>query len=476
MKSLLKIFIPILFAICACNQSNDPVAVFPIIIKEVEAGNLKQAILLSDSVKATTQPGSNYWMKADSLSQIAQRIKIDYTLSFNELKARLEKIAGPVTDENIIEWDNKGWLDSRMIDGQKKYFKRSASNLMLLKEFHEKAEPGKVSEADKFRLDHTSNVLYASHIHGDTVNPVTIKIKYTITVEKDAVPDGETIRCWLPFPRSDQQRQKDIKLLATSKSNYTLAPDSALHSTLYMEEKSQKGKETVFTLSFSYKSYAQHFIQDSITARPYNTNSELYKKYTAEQLPHINFSPRIRSIADSICGTGSNPAVNVRKIWLWFKNNIPWTGAPEYSIINDIAGFTCRRMTGDCGMQTFLFMSMLRYKGIPVRWQSGWMVPPKAENLHDWCEVYYEGTGWVPVDPSYDLQDSENRELREFYLSGLDSYRLIVNTGVAGALFPQKKYLRSEPYDFQRGEVEWSGGNLYFDKWDYNAEIEYLPR
>jgi len=58
---------------------------------------------------------------------------------------------------------------------------------------------------------------------------------------------------------------------------------------------------------------------------------------------------------------------------------------------------------------------MLRYKGIPVRWQSGWMVAPNAENLHDWCEVYYEGTGWVPVDISYDLQNSENPLIKPLF-------------------------------------------------------------
>jgi len=51
---------------------------------------------------------------------------------------------------------------------------------------------------------------------------------------------------------------------------------------------------------------------------------------------------------------------------------------------------------------------------------------------------------------------------------------MIVNEGVSGKLFPPKKFMRSEPFDFQRGEVEWSGGNLYFDKWDYDMKIEYL--
>jgi hypothetical protein len=55
----------------------------------------------------------------------------------------------------------------------------------------------------------------------------------------------------------------------------------------------------------------------------------------------------------------------------------------------------------------------------------------------------------------------------------MDSYRLIVNEGIAGELVPVKKYSRSEPYDFQRGEVEWKGGNLYFDQWKYSIEAKY---
>ena len=40
--------------------------------------------------------------------------------------------------------------------------------------------------------------------------------------------------------------------------------------------------------------------------------------------------------------------------------------------------------------------------------------------------------------------------------------------------FPRKRYPRSETVDFQRGEVETSNRNLYFDEWDYKMEVEYL--
>ena len=40
---------------------------------------------------------------------------------------------------------------------------------------------------------------------------------------------------------------------------------------------------------------------------------------------------------------------------------------------------------------------------------------------------------------------------------------------------PDKTHFRSETVDLQRGEAEWSGGNLYFDQWDYDFAWQLLP-
>jgi len=61
-----------------------------------------------------------------------------------------------------------------------------------------------------------------------------------------------------------------------------------------------------------------------------------------------------------------------------------------------------------------------------------------------------------------------------FFLGGIDSWRMIVNSDYSAPLMPEKKYPRSETVDFQRGEVEWEGGNLYFNKWKYKMDIESL--
>jgi hypothetical protein len=66
--------------------------------------------------------------------------------------------------------------------------------------------------------------------------------------------------------------------------------------------------------------------------------------------------------------------------------------------------------------------------------------------------------------------------LKWFYLHGMDSYRLIFNDAYSQPFYPEKEHPRSETVDSQRGEVEWRGGNLYFDQWDWGFDWEVLDQ
>ena len=479
MKVLFSFQLLILLCILpGCNNKSDTAQVLQEINNNLRSGNLLRARFIADSLRKSSYENMSLFYKADSLSQIAERINIDFSVTKNQVIDQIKKRIDHFSSADMEEWEEKGWLEYRLIEGNKMYFKRAASNLLLIKKFYENREniavENSVDPALIFRLKHTEEVLSTSEQKNYPVIPVHMEITYTITVKPDVVPEGEKIRCWLPWPRENHARQGNIIMLGTSSPEYTISPDTAIHSTIYMEGVAKKGIPSTFMVSFLYSSSAQYFNIRSAKISPYDTRTTEYKEYTSEQLPHIRFTNDIKYLADSITSPADNPSEIVRNIYYWFKENIPWTGALEYSIIPDIPGYVYLNRRGDCGMQTFMFISMLRYKGVPVRWQSGWMVPPDSENLHDWCEVYYEGTGWVPVDISYDLQQSEKASVKEYFISGIDSYRLIINDGIAGPLYPEKQYFRSEPYDFQRGEVEWKGGNLYFDKWDYDIQIKYL--
>jgi len=123
-------------------------------------------------------------------------------------------------------------------------------------------------------------------------------------------------------------------------------------------------------------------------------------------------------------------------------------------------------------------MALLRLNGIPARWQSGWAYSEDAEGhdtMHDWGALYLAPYGWVPMDVTTGQLASDDPALRWFYLGGLDAYRVAFNDGFSQQFVPAKHHFRSETVDSQRGEVEWAGGNLYFDQWKYRFEWQMLP-
>jgi hypothetical protein len=470
-NKILPVLVLVLALIPSCKTVSDSNEILEDIQENLEYGNVKTVDQVVDSLNHVRGIDKEILHIADSLRQIADRIKLDFSVTPEQFNVQT---GDSVSANDLIRWDKNGWIEWRFIDGEKRYFNRAASNLRLIRKFYgdlqEKDTAPLAGSEESMRLSHTTKIF---NDPGKLSNPVKMKVVYTLTVEPDAVPPGEKVRCWLPWPKKGFERQQDISLISTSEPKYSFSPDSSAHSTIYMEKTAEKGLPVVFQISYSYVSYGFYINILNQKIDPYDRNSLLFQEYTKEQLPHICFNDNIKHLADSLAAGEIDPRLIVGKIYSWFKENIPWAGAQEYSIIPNIPEYVIKYKRGDCGMQTFLLLSMLRYKGVPSRWQSGWMMQPDHENLHDWCEVYYEGIGWIPCDVTYDLQNSENNLLKYFFMSGIDTYRLIINSGVAGKLYPEKKFMRSEPYDFQRGEVEWKGGNLYFNRWDYDMKIEY---
>ncbi len=458
----------------SCRDKPDSTTLFSVLENEYENGNFQKLPQLLDSLKIRFPEEKGLIRMADSLIQISERIDLDFSLTEDQFIQRIEAYNIPVSDSILRIWDLKKWTEWRIIDGQKRYYRRSPSNLRLLRLFYENGDTEKSIDPETIaRLKHTKEIIAASGKTRNPVCPVNITVHYTIRVNPDAVPEGETIRCWMPWPRNDHPRQQKIEFLSASEKDYIISPDSLTHRSIYMEQKALKGKPAVFSTSFRYQSSGQFVNPEYLKTETYNKESSLYRKYTREELPQIRFSEEVKRLADSISAADDTPFETARQFYLWFKGNIPWTGALEYSTMPDMPAYVLENRRGDCGMQTLLYISMLRYRGIPARWQSGWTVFPDHENFHDWSEVYFEGIGWIPSDVTCDLQESEDKTTREFFISGIDSYRLILNNGISGRLHPEKMHLRSEPYDFQRGEVEWKGGNLYFNKWDYEINLEY---
>ena len=197
--------------------------------------------------------------------------------------------------------------------------------------------------------------------------------------------------------------------------------------------------------------------------------------YVAERAPHVLFTESIRLLSRQIVGKETNPWRITQKLYA-AVDQIPWAGAREYSTITNISDYALHAGHADCGQQTLLLITLLRYNGIPARWQSG-MVYSDGDysNLHDWGQVYIAPYGWIPMDVTSGRLDSTDAGIANFYLGGQDAYRIAFNDDYSRPLVPAKQHFRSETVDLQRGEAEWRGGNLYFDQWDYDFTWQVKP-
>lgn len=453
---------------------------YPELNKEINAGNFTKADSIIDNIiyLGNLSPSEIYAL--DFQKDRMHRIRLDFQKSAQDVLEFIRKYYPDANEKTLEKWENDGTLEYKIIDGKKYYFDRAAANLFRVnkeaKLQKEKVDGNSISDLTKFLSTYIPSAVSESEKSGkNLVKKEVLKLNYTITVKPNAVPDGEIIRCWLPFPREGHERQTDIKLDSINSTQYLIAGNNNLQRTVYMEKTAHKDQPTVFHEVFEVTNYSELFHLNPDKILPYDKNSEFYKTYTSERAPHIVFTDKIKSLSKEIVGNETDPYLKAKKIWEWMSKNVPWAGAREYSTLNDISEYCAEKGYGDCGIKSMFFITLCRYNGIPAKWQSGWMLHPGAVNLHDWTEIYFQGYGWVPVDPDFGLQNFSDKNEKDFYFGGIDAFHLIINDDFSMPLFPAKIYPRSETVDFQRGELEWRGGNLYFDKWNYDMQVEYHP-
>lgn len=447
--------------------------------REIAEGNFRLATEMIDSLLVRAEGDGDLafglMAKRDSL----HRVRLDFNRSVQEVVDWIEEHQGVTpTDSMLAAWERAGSLEYRVIDGEKRYFRNAAPNVFRVdasaRALTQAAAPKTDTPRDELLVEAFSNRVKSGVKGKYLLPPQTVRYTYTLSLRnKQGVP-GDSLRVWLPFPRKDIERQTGVVLVGTSHPDYLLSGDRTVHASIYMEDVIQPDESPVFHVEFEATSRGEWFDLEEIDVQPYRVENDMYRHYTAERAPHVVFSDRIKQVTDSVTKEARTPVEILRSVYRYIAGNYPWASALEYSTIPNIPEYALTYRKGDCGQVALLLITMLRYKGIPARWQSGWMTHPGDLNLHDWAEVYFEGTGWVPVDISFGRGAPIPIEPgREFFMSGIDSYRLYINSDFSGSFYPEKKFPRSETVDFQRGEVESSRWNLYFDGWSYKMEVSY---
>jgi transglutaminase-like putative cysteine protease len=137
--------------------------------------------------------------------------------------------------------------------------------------------------------------------------------------------------------------------------------------------------------------------------------ADIAARYT--QLPST-VTPRTQELAFAIKGDATNPYDTAERLETWLRTNITYQEdvdfPPEDQDVVDYVLFDSR--VGYCEYYASAFIVMARSLGIPARMVTGFFPADRdrdaggflyrERNAHAWPEVYFEGHGWVPFEPT----------------------------------------------------------------------------
>jgi transglutaminase-like putative cysteine protease len=445
-----------------------------------ESGRFREAEALLDSAVATA--GSDRVNLLSFERDRLQRIRIDFPLSRDRLFARVRAALPDLSEAEFNRWITEGRFERRSFDGTDRFASIARSNLFWR---HPELNSRRVSPPDDSAFEHAiweaaRRVTEAARAAGTPyVLPHRFRVVMEVTADSGAANAGDTVRAWLPIPRS-YPHQTDFRLLSSSPPVLELAADNTPIRSAYMEQIARDGYPTLFSITYEYTSSGVRLDPDPAPVVPSDPSDPELAPFLAEG-PHVQFTDTLRRVSKAVVGDETNPLEKARKIYDWISTKFLYSYAVEYSTMRNISDACLRNGHGDCGMHALLFITLCRMNGIPARWQSGWFTFPGGKTIHDWAEIHIAPTGWMPVDVDMgvfaaryytSLSAEQREELRKFFFGGLDPWRIAANSDHNRELTPARRTFRSDPVDFQRGELEAGGKNIYFDRFSYSLRVE----
>jgi transglutaminase-like putative cysteine protease len=449
-----------------------------------ESGNFAQAAALLQKAIADTNTPATERRKLEFDLDRLDRIRLDFPFTRAALFEKLKAAVRDVSADEFEKWIAEKRFDARVIDGEERFMVSSVANLFYR---YPGLNPRRITPKDgTFQKalweDCVAIRQAASREKNPFVLPKHFEVTMTVTLDANAVTPGKTVSAWLPVPRS-YPYQGDFELISSSSPVKQLAPETSAIRSAYLEQTAASNAPTVFKITYKYLTKGVRFEVDPDKVRAFDSTDSAIAAFTNEA-PHVVFSPEMKQLSKKILAGEKNPARQARLFYDWIGANIKYSFATEYSTIPNISEYCRAHGYGDCGQEALLFITLCRLNGIPARWQSGWDTFPGAEDIHDWTEICLAPYGWLPVDPymsifatqyADQLNPGQQREVRDFYFGGRGQWRMAANADHAQMLMPPKKSFRSDDVDFQRGELECEGQNIYFKHFHYDFTVKELP-
>tara|TARA_B110000503_G_scaffold27542_1_gene43967 strand:+ start:701 stop:2713 length:2013 start_codon:yes stop_codon:yes gene_type:complete len=204
-------------------------------------------------------------------------------------------------------------------------------------------------------------------------------------------------------------------------------------------------------------------------------NDEVRRRNTS--LPRDS-NPRTRALVNAIWALASNDADYVNRVLIYFADEkFAYTLQPPKLGDDDIDEFLFDSQRGFCEHYAGSFVFMMRAAGVPARVVLGYQggeynalanyIAVHQFDAHSWAEVWYEGRGWVRVDPTQMV--SPERIQRGLESAVADEDTFLANSPLSWLKYRQLLWLQELRQ--QLGAI-----GHYWDNWvvGYNARSQLV--
>lgn len=189
-------------------------------------------------------------------------------------------------------------------------------------------------------------------------------------------------------------------------------------------------------------------------------------------------NPRTRELVSAILALASNDADYVNRVLSYFADEkFAYTLQPPKLGDDDIDEFLFDSQRGFCEHYAGSFVFMMRAAGVPARVVLGYQggeynaranyIAVHQFDAHSWAEVWYEGRGWVRVDPTQMV--SPERIQRGLESAVADEDTFLANSPLSWLKYRQLLWLQELRQ--QLGAI-----GHYWDNWvvGYNARSQLV--
>lgn len=438
------------------------------------------AALYDEILRRCDQPAQrDMALKAQQGLRRVTSLEAGFAWTQAELDQRLAKTFSGYRPDELPEWERRGWLYARVVDGVKRYHVSNVTNLAFFDTSLRQRNP-RLAERDRFfakvfleaAADLDAQRLVAGPLQ-PYVLPQTFVYSVKAVMHQADLPPGPVVRAWIPIPLLTPAVQSIRIVQVQPAGALRFGPDpEATIGIAYIEAPRPTEGDVTLAIDVAFETRHTDLIVDPEKMPPYDEQSEVYRRFTRCE-PQIKLNAPTIELARAITGEEQNPFRKARRLYDWVCEHCTY----NYVWYERDATFTwgCaseevrRRRVGDCVIQSMFYVALCRGVGIPARIVNGPVFPPCFKNDHVWAEVFFPGVGWFPVDVTYsevvtmapDLTESQRHQLRDFFFGRVDRWRFCSQRNdLAQPLVPAKQSPRKRTTMFTQPEFECGGHDV----------------